>query len=92
MTNNSQHFDTPAPITAVLTIPAGRVQFTAADRADTTVHIRPVNAAKARDVKAAQRTTVDYHDGVLTITDPTPTHKLIGSSGSVEVTIALPTG
>jgi hypothetical protein len=32
-----QKFDTPAPISAVLDIPAGRVQLIAADRADTTV-------------------------------------------------------
>jgi hypothetical protein len=28
-------FDTPAPITAVLDIPAGHIRFIAADRADT---------------------------------------------------------
>ena len=36
-----QKFDTPAPISAVLDIPAGRVQFIAADRADTTVEVLP---------------------------------------------------
>lgn len=30
-----QKFDTPTPISAVIDIPAGRVQFIAADRADT---------------------------------------------------------
>ena len=49
-----QKFDTPAPITAVLDIPAGRIQFIAADRADTTVEVRPADAAKGRDVKAAR--------------------------------------
>ena len=41
-----QKFDTPAPISAVLDIPAGRVRFIAADRADTTVEVRPANAAE----------------------------------------------
>ena len=55
-----QKFDTPAPISAVLDIPAGRIQFIAADRADTTVEVLPANASKSRDVKAAEQTTVDY--------------------------------
>ena len=65
-----QQFDTPAPISAVLDIPAGRVQFIAADRADTTVEVRPANAAKRRDVRVAEQTTVDYRDGVLRIDAP----------------------
>ena len=52
-----QKFDTPAPISAVLDIPAGRVQFIAADRADTTVEVRPADASNGRDVKAAEQTT-----------------------------------
>jgi hypothetical protein len=32
-----QYFDTPAPVSAVLDIPAGRIHLIAADRADTTV-------------------------------------------------------
>ena len=39
-------FDTPTPISAVLDIAAGRIQFIAADRADTTVEVLPMNAAK----------------------------------------------
>ncbi|SDZ23469.1 Putative adhesin [Asanoa ishikariensis] len=92
MNNNMRNFDTPNPITAILDIPAGRVQLIATDQTDTTVRIQPANAAKNRDVKAAQRTTVDYHDGVLRITDPTSKNKLVGSSGSIEVTIELPAG
>jgi hypothetical protein len=48
-----QEFTTPAPITAILDIPAGRIQFTAADRAGTTVEIRPADPSKGRDVKLA---------------------------------------
>jgi hypothetical protein len=48
-----QQFATPAPVTAIIAIPAGRIQVTAADRADTTVEIRPADPAKGRDVKLA---------------------------------------
>lgn len=40
-----QNFQTPAPISAVLNIPAGRVNFIAADRADTSVEARPADAS-----------------------------------------------
>ncbi|MEU6667071.1 DUF4097 family beta strand repeat-containing protein [Streptomyces sp. NPDC046727] len=87
-----QKFDTPAPISAVLDIPAGRVQLIAADRADTTVEIRPANAAKSRDVKAAEQIEVAYGDGVLRIAAPEAKNQLFGPSGAVEVTVQLPAG
>ena len=86
-----QKFDTPAPISAVLDIPAGRVQFIAADRADTTVEIRPADASKGRDVKAAEQTKVEYGDGVLRIEVPAK-NQYFGSTGSIEVTVQLPAG
>ncbi|TXS26712.1 DUF4097 family beta strand repeat-containing protein [Streptomyces sp. gb1(2016)] len=85
-------FDTPAPVSAVLGIPAGRIRFIAADRADTTVEIRPADAAKNRDVKAAQRTEVVYGDGVLRIDAPEAANRILGPSGYVEVTVQLPAG
>ncbi|MFI5942866.1 DUF4097 family beta strand repeat-containing protein [Streptomyces uncialis] len=87
-----QKFDTPAPVTAVLTIPAGRVRFIAADRSDTTVEVLPANAAKSRDVQAAEQTKVAYDDGVLRIKAPEAKNQILGSSGSVEVTVQLPAG
>ncbi len=87
-----QKFDTPAPISAVLDIPAGRVQLIAADRADTTVEILPANPGKSRDVQTAERTTVSYVDGVLRIHTPAPRSQLLGPSGSLEVTVQLPAG
>jgi hypothetical protein len=87
-----QKFHTPTPISAVLDIPAGRVQFIAADRADTTVEVLPADASKGRDVKLAERTTVEYGDGVLRIETPAPKNRILGSSGSIEVTIQLPAG
>ncbi|MGW0821734.1 DUF4097 family beta strand repeat-containing protein [Streptomyces sp. NPDC002845] len=87
-----QKFDTPAPISAVLDIPAGRVQFIAADRTDTTVEVLPADASKGRDVKAAEQTEVAYGDGVLRIEVPAAKNRIIGPSGSIEVTVQLPAG
>ncbi|WP_329344799.1 DUF4097 domain-containing protein (plasmid) [Streptomyces sp. NBC_00663] len=86
-----QNFDTPAPISAVLDIPAGRVRFVAADRADTAVEVLPADPAKNSDVQTAERTSVDYADGVLRIRTAEPKSQLRGS-GSVEITVQLPTG
>ncbi|MFB6960122.1 DUF4097 family beta strand repeat-containing protein [Streptomyces sp. NPDC056309] len=87
-----QKFDTPAPISAVLDIPAGRVQFIAADRADTTVEVLPANPSKKRDVQTAEQTTVACTDGVLRIHTPEPKNQVFGPSGSLEVTVQLPAG
>ncbi|MEU6882103.1 hypothetical protein, partial [Streptomyces sp. NPDC046712] len=85
-----QKFDTTAPIAAVLHIPAGRIRLVAADRADTTVEVLPADAAKSRDVKAAEQTDVTYADGVLRIEAPAAKNQILGNSGSVEVTVHLP--
>ncbi|MEW2575273.1 DUF4097 family beta strand repeat-containing protein [Streptomyces syringium] len=87
-----QKFATAAPIAAVLDIPAGSVRFIAAHRADTTVEVLPANAAKGRDVKAAEGVTVEYGDGVLRIAAPAAKNQYFGASGSVEVTVQLPAG
>jgi hypothetical protein len=89
---NTQKFDTPAPIAAVLDIPAGRLQFIAADRSDTTVEVRPAEPGKNRDIKAAEEIAVSYGDGVLRIQAPEAANRLLGNSGSVEVTVQLPAG
>jgi DUF4097 and DUF4098 domain-containing protein YvlB len=86
-----QKFETPAPIAAVLDIPSGRVQLIAADRADTTVEVRPANASKSRDVKAAEQARIEYADGVLRVELPTK-NQYFGPSGSIEVTVKLPAG
>ncbi len=86
-----QNFNTPGTISAVLDIPAGRVQLIATDRTDTTVEVRPVDAGKARDVKAAERTRVGYADGVLRI-EASAGNQILGASGTVEVTVQLPAG
>ncbi|MFF5449547.1 DUF4097 family beta strand repeat-containing protein [Streptomyces sp. NPDC012888] len=87
-----QTFPTTAPVVAVLDVPAGHIRLVAADRTDTTVEVRPADAADSRDVKAAQRTEVAYADGVLRIGSPMPKNRLLGGSGSIELTIQLPAG
>lgn len=87
-----QKFDTPAPVRAVMDVAAGRIQVIAADRADTTVEVRPANPANGRDVKAAEQTTVTYADGVLWIRTAGPVNQYFGPSGSLEVTVQLPAG
>ncbi|MET9727168.1 hypothetical protein ABZZ49_31255, partial [Streptomyces zaomyceticus] len=58
-------FATNAPVAAVLDIPAGHIRLIAADRADTTVEVRPADAARSADTKAAERIAVEFADGVL---------------------------
>ncbi|MEV4431323.1 DUF4097 family beta strand repeat-containing protein [Streptomyces sp. NPDC053792] len=87
-----QKFDTTAPITTVLAVPAGRIRLIAADRADTTVEILPADPSKSRDVKTAERTEVAYTDGVLRIEVPKTKEGILGNTGSIEVTVQLPAG
>ncbi|TQS41366.1 hypothetical protein [Cryptosporangium phraense] len=87
-----KRFATTAPISLSLDIAAGRIRVIAADRTDTTVEIRPADAARSRDAKAADRTTVEYAAGVLRIAGPVEKNPLVGPSGSVEVTVQVPTG
>jgi hypothetical protein len=87
-----QKFDTTTPVTTVLNIPAGRIQLIAADRTDAVVEIRPADPTKSRDVKAAEQTTVSYTDGLLRVEAAPAANKILGHSGSVEVTVQLPAG
>jgi hypothetical protein len=87
-----QKFDTPTPVSVVLDIPAGRIQLIAADRADTIVEVLPADASRSRDAKAAERITVENGDGVLRIEAAPARNRLVGPSGSVEVTVRLPAG
>ncbi|GGS57129.1 DUF4097 family beta strand repeat-containing protein [Streptomyces cinerochromogenes] len=87
-----QKFATPAPVSVVLDIPAGRVRFIAADRGDTTVEVLPADASLGRDVKAAEGIEVGYGDGVLRIGGGQVRNRILGPSGSVEVTVQLPAG
>ncbi|MFD8501420.1 DUF4097 domain-containing protein [Streptomyces sp. NPDC059687] len=83
-------FDTPEPISVTAHVGAGSIRFTASDRPDTVVEVRPLNAKRDKDVRAAEQTEVAYVSGVLTV--GTKERRLIGPSGAVDVTVELPTG
>ncbi|MFF2780935.1 DUF4097 domain-containing protein [Streptomyces sp. NPDC058052] len=83
-------FDTPAPISVTAYVYAGTLQLTASDRPDTVVEVRPRNAKKDLDARAAEQTEVTYASGVLTVR--TPKANLLGRGGTVDVTVDLPTG
>ncbi|WP_441248870.1 DUF4097 family beta strand repeat-containing protein [Kitasatospora sp. McL0602] len=84
-------FDTPAPISANAHVSAGSIRFTAADRLDTVVEVRPRDPQRDQDVRTAGQTEVTYVSGVLTIRTPRQ-RSLLGRSGVVDVTVELPTG
>ncbi|MEV0175802.1 DUF4097 family beta strand repeat-containing protein [Streptomyces sp. NPDC050803] len=83
-------FDTPATISVTARVDAGSIQFTASDRPDTVVEVRPRDRKKDLDVRTAEQTEVTYASGSLTIT--TPKSNLFGRTGVVDVTVELPTG
>ncbi|MCH6161125.1 DUF4097 family beta strand repeat-containing protein [Streptomyces marispadix] len=83
-------FDTPEPISVTAHVGAGSVRFTASDRPDTVVEVRPGNPKRDKDVRAAEQTEVTYVSGVLTVR--TKERRLIGPTGSVDVAVELPTG
>ena len=83
-------FDTPEPISANTHVGAGSIRFTAGDRFDTVVEVRPRDPKKDKDVRAAEQTEVTYASGVLTVR--TKERRLVGPGGAVDVTVELPTG
>ncbi|GAA1377728.1 DUF4097 family beta strand repeat-containing protein [Streptomyces beijiangensis] len=84
-------FDTPEAISATARVEAGSIQFAAGDRPDTVVEVRPRDAKKDQDVRAADQTEVTYASGDLTIRTPKQRY-LLGRTGTVDVTVQLPTG
>ncbi|MEV0275452.1 DUF4097 family beta strand repeat-containing protein [Streptomyces sp. NPDC050610] len=84
-------FDTPAMISATAHVDAGSIRFLAGDRSDTVVEVRPRDPEKDQDVRAAKQTEVTYASGLLTIRTPRQRY-LIGRTGTVDVTVELPTG
>ncbi|MFD8221289.1 DUF4097 domain-containing protein [Streptomyces sp. NPDC059697] len=83
-------FDTPEPISVTAYVYAGSIGFTAGDRLDTVVEVRPRDPKKDLDVRTADQTEVTYAGGVLTVT--TPKANLLGRGGTVDVTVELPAG
>ncbi|MFE1170996.1 DUF4097 domain-containing protein [Streptomyces sp. NPDC058773] len=84
-------YDTPEPISATAYVAAGSIRFTAGDRLDTVVEVRPRDPKQDRDVRSADQTEVTYASGVLTVRTPKQ-RNLIGRTGTVDVTVELPAG
>ncbi|MGW2548009.1 DUF4097 family beta strand repeat-containing protein [Kitasatospora sp. NPDC001574] len=84
-------FDTPEPISVTAHVEAGSVRFTAADRPDTVVEVRPRDPKKDQDLRAAERTEVVYASGTLTVRTPRQRNSL-RRPGVVDVTVELPEG
>lgn len=84
-------FDTPEPISAIAHVAAGSLQFTAVKSLETVVEVRPRDPKRSQDVRAAEQTEVTYVSGTLTIRTPKARY-LVGPSGTVDVTVELPTG
>ncbi|GHB55666.1 hypothetical protein GCM10010306_056970 [Streptomyces umbrinus] len=83
-------FETPEPISATAYVYAGSIRFATGDRLDTVVDVRPRDPKKDMDVRTADQTEVSYAGGTLTVT--TPKANLLGRSGTVDVSVELPTG
>ncbi len=88
------HFETPEPISVVISLMAGDVRVTASERTDTVVDVRPSDRSKAVDVKAAEQTRVEFAHGRLLVKAPKTWRQYspFGSGGSIEVEIGLPSG
>src|SRR5215211_4708964 len=86
-------FDTPQPISARLSLGyvVANVRVTAGDRGDTTVDVRPVDAASKADLRVAEQTRIEYADGRLMVRAPR-LGSLFSRTGSIDVMIALPSG
>ncbi|AQS68427.1 DUF4097 family beta strand repeat-containing protein [Streptomyces pactum] len=83
-------FDTPEPIAVTAHVGAGSIRFTAGDRLDTVVEVRPADPMRDKDVRAAEQTEVSYASGALTIS--TKERRFIGPTGAVDVSVGLPAG
>jgi len=86
-------FDTAQPISVRLSLGfvVANVRITATDRTDTTVDVRPIDGFSKADLKIAEQTRIEYADGRLVVRAPR-LGTLFSRTGSVDVTIALPSG
>jgi DUF4097 and DUF4098 domain-containing protein YvlB len=86
-------FTTPDPINARLEPVVGDVTIVASDRGDTVVDVRPADPSNESDVDAAERTTVTFANGTLTVKAP-KSNKLTWSNKTraIDVTVELPAG
>ena len=89
-------FETPQPIAITIDLFVGHVEIIASDRTDSVVEVRPSDAAKKEDVRAAKETEVDFAAGCLSVKGPTGwkmyTLPRAWRTPSIDVTIEVPAG
>ncbi|MGO4203850.1 DUF4097 domain-containing protein [Rhodococcus sp. TAF43] len=86
-------FASTEPITATLQFAVGDATITASDRDDTVVEVRPSDPNRETDVRAAEQTRVEFASGRLLVRAPKPRVLGVwGKVGSVDITVALPSG
>jgi hypothetical protein len=86
-------FATPEPISVTIELRAGDVKIIATDRSDTVVEVRPSDESDESDVEAAQKTRVEYADGVLLVRGlKARALDFSKKTRSVDVLIELPAG
>ncbi len=86
-------FDTPEPISATIDVVMGDVRISAGDRSATVVDVRPTDSSNEEDLRAAQRTRVEYANEQLLVKAPKlRSWSPRSTGGSIDVTIELPAG
>jgi DUF4097 and DUF4098 domain-containing protein YvlB len=81
-------FQTPEPIAVRIEVGSGSIHLVATNQADTVVEVRPRDASRGSDVRAAEHTRVDFRDGELVVSDK---HGLpLFWGGAIELEISLP--
>ncbi|MDR7159015.1 DUF4097 family beta strand repeat-containing protein [Arthrobacter sp. BE255] len=85
-------FETPDRITLNVEYNLGDIRVTAGDRKDTVVDVRPSDAGRAADVRAAEQTRIDFSNGMLFIKGSTDWKRfaILTGNGAVDVTVGLP--
>ncbi|MGA4851568.1 DUF4097 family beta strand repeat-containing protein [Streptomyces sp. G5(2025)] len=84
-------FDTPEPIAATLSIEAGNLRVIAGDGASTIVDVRPNSETREVDVRAAERTRVEFANGKLLVKGAKELSPFAKGS-SIDVEVTLPAG
>jgi hypothetical protein len=85
-------FTSSQPIAVALEFAAGDAQITASERSDTVVDVRPRDADKEADQRAAAATEVDFSSGRLVVRGPHQRGWVLGRGGAIDVRIELPQG
>ncbi|MER6303948.1 DUF4097 family beta strand repeat-containing protein [Kitasatospora sp. NPDC001539] len=85
-------YETDGPISAALEFEIGSVWIRASKRTDAVVEVRPANADRDADVKAAELTQVDFCGGRLTLKGPKQRTVFSSKKGSIDVLVELPAG